>query len=239
LGKFYSEEGLLLRQRSGLILQRDDGGHWQLDAEPDAERLLGSRVRVEGVRSAFNSLDVSRIVPCRKLPSGGDEKMAAGGKSAFRWDARTLTLAAAAVAGAIALTLTVVAWRDIQRATELRERGIVTTGKLIRQESTTSSDSGPGVSTHYGVWSYSVNGRHYEIWSRGNQYRPTPEALPRLGPIRDGQIVYLMDDPAVARLRTEIAADTFGPLAGGSFFLVISPVFAGCGFFLLKRSPQA
>jgi hypothetical protein len=48
-----------------------------------------------------------------------------------------------------------------------------------------------------------------------------------------------MDDPAVARLRTEIAADTFGPLAGGSFFLVISLVFAGCGFFLLKRSPQA
>lgn len=64
VGKFYSEEGLLLRRRGGFILQRDDGGRWRLDADPGAEELLGLRVGVEGVRSEFHFLDVSRIVTC-------------------------------------------------------------------------------------------------------------------------------------------------------------------------------
>ncbi len=64
IGKFHLEEGLLLRQRGRLILQRDDGGFWILDAGPDAENLLGLRVRVEGIRSGFNSIDASRVVRC-------------------------------------------------------------------------------------------------------------------------------------------------------------------------------
>ena len=64
MGKFYSDEGLLLRQRGQLILQRDTGGRWRLDAEPEVENLLGLRVRVEGVRSDFDVLEVSRIVRC-------------------------------------------------------------------------------------------------------------------------------------------------------------------------------
>ncbi len=63
-GSFHAEEGLLLRQRGGLILQRDDGGRWRLDADPDVERMLGQRVRVEGIRSGFDLLEVSRVVPC-------------------------------------------------------------------------------------------------------------------------------------------------------------------------------
>ncbi len=64
IGKFYSEEGLLLKQRGRLILQRDDGGFWILEPSPTAEDLLGLRVRVDGLWSGFNSLDVSRIVRC-------------------------------------------------------------------------------------------------------------------------------------------------------------------------------
>ena len=59
------EEGLLLEQRGGLILQRDDGGRWRLDADRKAaEKYLGDRVRVEGIRSEFDLLDVSRIAAC-------------------------------------------------------------------------------------------------------------------------------------------------------------------------------
>jgi hypothetical protein len=61
IGSFYIETGLLLRQRGGLILQRDDGGRWRLDANLEAEQLLGQRVRIEAVRSGFDLLDVSRI----------------------------------------------------------------------------------------------------------------------------------------------------------------------------------
>ncbi len=65
IGKLCSEEGLLLQRRGQeLILQRDDGGFWILEIDPPAEQLLGSRVRVEGVRSGFNALEVSRIVKC-------------------------------------------------------------------------------------------------------------------------------------------------------------------------------
>lgn len=44
-----------------LILQRDDGGRWRLDAGRRADSLLGRRVRVQGTRSGFDLLDVQRI----------------------------------------------------------------------------------------------------------------------------------------------------------------------------------
>jgi hypothetical protein len=64
IGKVYTEEGLLLRQRGVLVLQRKDGGRWRLNGDPNADELLGHRVRVEGVRSDFDLLEVIRIVRC-------------------------------------------------------------------------------------------------------------------------------------------------------------------------------
>lgn len=61
LGKFYRETGMLLVQRGGIILQRDEGGRWRLACDEDVESLLGSRVTVEGVRSGFDLIDVIRI----------------------------------------------------------------------------------------------------------------------------------------------------------------------------------
>lgn len=61
IGSFHIEEGLLLRQRGGLILQKHDGGRWRLELEPNIEELVGLRVRVEGIRSGFDLLEVSRI----------------------------------------------------------------------------------------------------------------------------------------------------------------------------------
>jgi hypothetical protein len=63
LGSFHAEDGLLLRQRGWLILQRDDGGRWRLEID-DAEHMLGQRVRVEGIRSGFDVLEVKRISRC-------------------------------------------------------------------------------------------------------------------------------------------------------------------------------
>ena len=59
----HDECGLLLRDDGKLILQRDDGGRWRLWAPRKADRLLGQRVRVEGVRCEFDMLDVKRITP--------------------------------------------------------------------------------------------------------------------------------------------------------------------------------
>ena len=55
------ETGLLMHERGTLVLLRDDGGRWRLDMVAGVEELLGGRVRVEGVRSAFDRLDVRSI----------------------------------------------------------------------------------------------------------------------------------------------------------------------------------
>jgi hypothetical protein len=64
IGKRHAEEGLLSRDAGFLILQRDDGGQWRLEVDAPAERLLGRRVRIEGVRSGFDLLEVTGILKC-------------------------------------------------------------------------------------------------------------------------------------------------------------------------------
>lgn len=63
MGKRYDEQGLLLKGNGAgsLVLQRDDGGVWRLDADGAASRFIGLRVRIVGVRSDFDLLDVETI----------------------------------------------------------------------------------------------------------------------------------------------------------------------------------
>lgn len=63
LGSQHDETGLLVREGYWLVLQRDEGGRWRLDANRKAERMLGQRVRIVGIRSSFDLLDVTRIEP--------------------------------------------------------------------------------------------------------------------------------------------------------------------------------
>jgi hypothetical protein len=60
-GSRHDEQGLLLSDRGRLVLRRDDGGHWRLEADWDAYRMVGQRVRVQGVRCGFDLLDVEQI----------------------------------------------------------------------------------------------------------------------------------------------------------------------------------
>lgn len=58
----HSETGVLLRGRGGLVLERDGGGTWRLDAPSrSAYRLLGHRVRVDGLRVDFDVLSADRV----------------------------------------------------------------------------------------------------------------------------------------------------------------------------------
>lgn len=60
-GSRHVETGLLLTENGVLVLQCDDGGTWRLDARRSAHRLLGRRVRAEGVRDEFDLLAVTKI----------------------------------------------------------------------------------------------------------------------------------------------------------------------------------
>jgi len=68
MGTRHRETGLLLDSTRGLVLQVDGGGVYALDTNPDAHRLLGQRVTVEGTRSGFDRLDVDWIGPARTEP---------------------------------------------------------------------------------------------------------------------------------------------------------------------------
>lgn len=64
MGKRYEEVGLLLKgnRHASLDLQLDGGGGvWRLDADAAACRLIGQRVRVVGIRSDFDLLDVESV----------------------------------------------------------------------------------------------------------------------------------------------------------------------------------
>ncbi|MBY0305260.1 MAG: hypothetical protein K2W86_08960 [Sphingomonas sp.] len=61
LGTRHELIGLLLEDRGSLVLDVGHGGTWRLDAGRGARRLLGERVRVEGVRDGFDLLAVKRI----------------------------------------------------------------------------------------------------------------------------------------------------------------------------------
>ena len=57
--------GLLLRDTQGLILRPDGGGEWRLDAPAKHFALANQRVRVTGVRSGFNQIDVQTMEKVR------------------------------------------------------------------------------------------------------------------------------------------------------------------------------
>jgi hypothetical protein len=58
-----TETGRLLRGTTGLVLMRDDGGTWQLDAPRGAEACLGHRVRIVALRIGFDRLSVEDMTP--------------------------------------------------------------------------------------------------------------------------------------------------------------------------------
>jgi Protein of unknown function (DUF5818) len=69
VGSHIEESGLLLQGGSGLILRRDDGGQWRLDAPRKANRLIGRRVTIKAKRSGFDLLDVDMIYPEGRPPA--------------------------------------------------------------------------------------------------------------------------------------------------------------------------
>lgn len=50
-----------MRSGESLVLELEDGGQWALDLNRSAHALVGRRVRLEGIRSGFNLIDVDRI----------------------------------------------------------------------------------------------------------------------------------------------------------------------------------
>ena len=57
----HEETGQLAIERAQLVLRRDKGGAWRLDAPRKAWKLVGQRVRVTGTRADFDLLEITEI----------------------------------------------------------------------------------------------------------------------------------------------------------------------------------
>ena len=57
------ETGMLLRVGGGFALRRDLGGLWRLDLHRVPVDLVGKRVRVIGIRSGADVVDVAGVQP--------------------------------------------------------------------------------------------------------------------------------------------------------------------------------
>ena len=62
IGSHHDETGVLVRDGDLLYLQRDAGGHWEIDAPEQAIALLGRRVRVVGRRTGFDRLTTEHVI---------------------------------------------------------------------------------------------------------------------------------------------------------------------------------
>ncbi len=60
-GTLHVETGILRCDGRGYLLERDGGGTWRLDLPGSGNGFIGQRVTVEGIRSGFDLLDVTRI----------------------------------------------------------------------------------------------------------------------------------------------------------------------------------
>lgn len=73
-GTRHEVAGRLLLEQRWPVVELDGGGRWRLALDPGYERWLGRRVRIEGVRSGFDLLDVVTIAvegrPDETLPQG-------------------------------------------------------------------------------------------------------------------------------------------------------------------------
>ena len=63
IGSHHEEFGILVRDGDLIYLQREAGGHWQIDAPDQTVELLGRRVQVIGVRTGFDRLTTKQITP--------------------------------------------------------------------------------------------------------------------------------------------------------------------------------
>jgi hypothetical protein len=63
MGDPVDEQGMLLRDGGGFLLQRDRGGRWRLDMHRVPVDLVAKRVRVIGVEAGDGLVDVEGVQP--------------------------------------------------------------------------------------------------------------------------------------------------------------------------------
>lgn len=159
----------------------------------------------------------------------------------FRLGMRGITLAAAAFAISVALLIVWLGHRHDLETDRIVEEGRLAQGAFLHREYGACS-SGSGCDSDRVHVAYRVGDVAYRtsmVVSRSNSSGPLFEAelirVPRLGPERPYQVVYLPSDPSRSRLRADLRKSDVAVYGTAGMFLFIGLVFGAFGLFVLKR----
>lgn len=156
----------------------------------------------------------------------------------FRFGAREAALSAASFAILVSLLILWLGHRH-----DLEVDRLVAEGKLAQGEylSTEYGSASRGRSDLYTV-RYRVDGVEYRTSAPGrtsSETEPIFEAelirIPRLGPEKWYQVVYLPTDPSVSRLRADMKKSTVAAYGAAGMFMLIGLVFGAMGLFVIRK----
>ncbi|MGZ8312276.1 MAG: hypothetical protein ACXWUR_09450 [Allosphingosinicella sp.] len=159
----------------------------------------------------------------------------------FRWDMRTITLSVAAFAIGIAVLIVWLGARYDRETDRIVAEGRLVQGRFLSQtQGSCSSRDGcdPGTLDV----AYEVDGVTYRTSmlvpvrrGSGPVFEAERIRVPRLGPERPYQVVYLPSDPATSRLREDISKSDAAVYGTAGMFALVGLVFGAMGLFVLRR----
>ena len=158
----------------------------------------------------------------------------------FRLGMRGITLAVAAVAILVALLIVWLGYRyDLETDRIVAEGRLVQGEYLYREYGSCSDDSCDSDRIHVAYRVAGVTYRTSMVVGRVNRsepmFRPDLIQVPRLGPERPHQVVYLPADPSRSRLRADLTHSDIAVYGTAGMFLLCGLVFGAAGWFLLRE----
>lgn len=154
----------------------------------------------------------------------------------FRIGMRGATLGVAAFSIAVALLVLWLGYRHDLTIDRLVAEGQLVQGRFLSSTQPSGDDAGT-----IDV-AYEVDGVTYRTSTLipSNRTRPVFEAevirVPRLGPERVDQVVYLPSDPGTSRLRVDLMKSDAAVYGTAGMFFLCGLVFGAAGLFLLRPS---
>ena len=158
----------------------------------------------------------------------------------LRLGMRGITLAVAAVALLVALLIVWLGYRYDLETDRIIAEGRLAQGEfLYREYGSCTDDSCDSDRIHVAYRVAGVTYRTSMVVGRVNRSEPMfkPELIrvPRLGPERPHQVVYLPSDPSQSRLREDLSHSDIAVYGTAGMFLLCGLVFGAAGLFLLRE----
>lgn len=158
----------------------------------------------------------------------------------FRFGLREITLAVAAGAILVALLIVWLGHRYDRETDRIVAEGRLAQGEYLYREYGSCSDDGcDSDRIHVAYRVAGVTYRTQMVVSSSTRsgpiFEPEQIRVPRLGPERPFQVLYLPSDPSSSRLRADLSHSDIAVYRTAGMFLLAGLVFGAAALFLLRE----